>query len=436
MLTFLRPMDLSVIKNRLLSSKLFKDSFWAVFGNGIGNCLLLVAGIIIARILGKDLYGEYGMVKTTMFHIGYFATLGLGFTSTKFIADAIHQAHGCLRSTIKVTILATFLFSLVLCFTLFLFSQPIANWIEEPSVAPTFKALGIIIVFRALSVTSIGILAGFKDFKRTGINSIISGLVLLVFAYPLTIWWGLNGAFIALALSQGVNASFNLFFVAKRYCSVEGEDKIGKKIIVFTLPVAIQELSYMISTWGGTMVLTKYASLGEVGLWSAASQWNAIILFIPSLLSNVVLSYLSGLSSQQDSHDRMLKKMLGINFMCSFVPFVVVYALAGFIASFYGESFVDLKPILRVLILSTVFVCLSNVYQSNLLSEGKNWLLLIARVIRDALLISVLWSTLRYGVVHAALAYSWIYVSVYVVYFVLMSGIQVIIRRKKTCLDR
>ena len=65
----------------------FKDSFWAVVGNGSGYGLLLLAGIIIARLLGKDLYGEYGFIKTTMFQFAAFATLGLGYTATKFIAQ-------------------------------------------------------------------------------------------------------------------------------------------------------------------------------------------------------------------------------------------------------------------------------------------------------------------------------------------------------------
>lgn len=49
------------IKKRLLSSNLFKDSFWALFGTVIGKALSLFAGIIVARFLGKGLYGEYGM---------------------------------------------------------------------------------------------------------------------------------------------------------------------------------------------------------------------------------------------------------------------------------------------------------------------------------------------------------------------------------------
>jgi O-antigen/teichoic acid export membrane protein len=51
-------MTIKLIKEKILQSKLFKDSFWAVFGNGFGNALMLFSGIIIARLLGKDLYGE------------------------------------------------------------------------------------------------------------------------------------------------------------------------------------------------------------------------------------------------------------------------------------------------------------------------------------------------------------------------------------------
>ena len=75
--------DLPSLYQKIKTNKLAKDSFWSIFGNGLGNLLLLIAGIIIARFLGKDLYGEYGIVKTTMFYIAAFSTFGLGYTSTK-----------------------------------------------------------------------------------------------------------------------------------------------------------------------------------------------------------------------------------------------------------------------------------------------------------------------------------------------------------------
>lgn len=413
-------LSIKAVREKMSSSALFKDSFWAVFGNGLGHFLLLLAGIIIARLLGKDLYGEYGMVKTTMFHIASFSTLGLGFTSTKYIADAIENYPSRLKNIIRTSLGTTLSFSFFLCVLLFLFANQLALFIEEPETAPAFRALGVIIVFRAINTVSAGVLGGYKAYKTVGLNSIVSGLTLLVFSGLLTYKYGVVGSFIALALSQLVNAVMNVAAVLNLYRKEEGEENVAKEMLFFTFPVAIQEFSYMLCTWGGTMILTKYASFGDVGLWSAASQWNAIIMFIPSLLSNVVLSYLSGLARRQDSREKMLNKMLTINFVCSAVPFVLVYLLAGLISSFYGQTFGELKPILRVLTLSTVFICLSNVYQSNLLSEGKNWTLLFLRVIRDSLMLASLWVVLYRGVEHAAMAYSWIYVITYIIYFALM----------------
>lgn len=187
----------------------------------------------------------------------------------------------------------------------------------------------------------------------------------------------------------------------------------------------------MLATWGGTMILTKYASLGEVGLWSAASQWYTIILFVPNLLLNVILSYLSGLSNDKSGHSKMLKKMLAINFVCSFIPFVIVYVLAGFISSFYGNTFVGLPQVIRVVTISTILSCLSNVFHSSLLSEGRNWLLLAFRVFRDMFMLTTLWIVLKNGVEHASLAYSWIYVIANVLYFVLMAISEILYTKRQ-----
>ena len=102
------------------------------------------------------------------------------------------------------------------------------------------------------------------------------------------------------------------------------------------------------------MLLTKYASVGELGLYSAGAQWNSIVLMIPSLLSNVVLSYLSGSVNDEKQHDKMVNRMLLINFATTMIPFVGVYVFANFIASFYGSSFVGLPELMRVMVFTTI----------------------------------------------------------------------------------
>ena len=63
---------------RLKSSDLFKDSFWALAGSALGKGLSLLAGIAVARFLGKEVYGEYGTIRTTLFYIAIVSTFGFG----------------------------------------------------------------------------------------------------------------------------------------------------------------------------------------------------------------------------------------------------------------------------------------------------------------------------------------------------------------------
>lgn len=377
------------IINNLKNSKLFKDSFWAVFGNGIGSALFLSAGILIARLLGKDLYGEYGVVKSTMLYIASFATFGLGFTSTKFISQQVSENKSYIRSIIIDSMLITLVFSSLIAILLLIFAEPIAEFANAPSLSFAFRVLAIIIIFKALTTTQIGILSGLKSFRTIAVNSMVSGLFMLIACIPLSYFWGLTGALSCLFLSQVFNFLINQVSIHKINISLLGQIKqdFKNKLVAFSFPVALQESSFTICNWCAIILLTKYASVGEMGLYSASSQWNAIILMIPSLLTNVVLSYLSSSVNNKTEHKKTVAKMLLINFFCTLIPFVFVFFLADFIASFYGPSFGAMSKLLRLLTFATIFECCSSVFKSELMAQGRTWMLFSLRCIRDVILI-------------------------------------------------
>ena len=68
---------------------MLKDSFWALLGNLIGKGLPFVAGIFVARLLGSESYGEFGLIKSSLISIALFSSFGLGITATKFIAEVV-----------------------------------------------------------------------------------------------------------------------------------------------------------------------------------------------------------------------------------------------------------------------------------------------------------------------------------------------------------
>lgn len=417
---------------KIRESVLAKDSFWSVFGNGTGNFLLLIAGVLIARLLGKDLYGEYGMVKTTMFYIAGFASFGLSYTSTKFIAENISDNPERVNSVVSASLRISLSFSVVLSIVLVIFSKDIALFVNEPSLILPFRYLGIIIILRALANTLNGLLGGFKKYKRIGINNIISGATLFVTGVIFTYFWGIIGSFIGLVLSQSILCILNIIVLIKetrKYPSLR--NSCVKEILVFSIPVAIQELFFVICNWGVMLVLTKYASLGDVGVYSAAAQWYAVVLFIPTLLSNVVLSYLSGKNKDKEQYADLFKKLILINIICAIIPFVIVFLFSGVITSFYGDDFSGLKKVLNLLLAGTIFACAAGVLQSDYLARGRNWLLAVIRLLRDGMILCSLYIVLKNDSNDAAYKLATINTTVYFIYFILLFGADKIFGKKK-----
>ena len=69
-----------------IAKRMMSGAFWSFTGTALGKFCVFLTGIICARILGKEQFGELGMVRST---IGMFIILGaggIGVTATRFIA--------------------------------------------------------------------------------------------------------------------------------------------------------------------------------------------------------------------------------------------------------------------------------------------------------------------------------------------------------------
>lgn len=372
-----------MIIKRIISSSLFRDSFWTLLGNALGKGLTVLGGIIIAKLLGKDIFGEYGLLRNTLLLIAIFSTMGLGYTSTIHVAKYKQTNETLLFSLISSILKITLAFSSLIAVLVFIFSSHIANYLEDTSLTIGIKCLSVIIVFNALTTSQIGVLAGFKLFKETAYTNILSGICNFILSVSLTYIYGFNGALLALLLSQIFNCALNHLILRRQLSAL---NKYGKaplnSILRQSLPIALQEMSVSATHWLGSIILLKLTDYGEVGLYSAASQWAAVILFIPIALRNVVLSHLSSNQSMKQ-HNRILYSMISIYALSTFIPATIVVLLSNYITSFYGESFVGLPPVLAACCYATVFNSIYNVFSSEFMSRNRNWLMYAITIARD-----------------------------------------------------
>lgn len=376
-------MDIKQIISRLRDSKLFKDSTWALIGSILGKGLSLMAGIVVARFLGKEIYGEYGMIKNTLFQIAVFSTLGLGYTGTRFISKYLNSEKEHVGMYIRIIYNITFMMSGLLALLTFIFSKQIAIFLEVPENALAFKFTALIIIANAVNTAQVGILSGYKDFKVIAKNNTLGGIMTFVSSVGLTYIWGLYGALIALLVSMIFNAVINSLSIGKKtkeLPSFQSNKAIKyKEFISFSIPIALQESLYSVVAWSISVMMIKFSTYGELGLLQAANQWGNIVLFIPGVLKNVILSHFSSTS------DVLLlrKRMILTNFFATFIPMVGVFMFSRFISSFYGPSFNGLPVVMVFACMAAVPSSIAGVVLYELISAGRTWLSFLFRILRD-----------------------------------------------------
>ena len=379
------------IFHKLKSSHLVNDSFWALAGSALGKGLSLLSSIYIARFLGKEIFGEYGTIKNTLVYIAIVSTFGFGYSATKYVVEYLKSKNDRISSLVQVVRIITLIFSIVLAFLFFVFAEQISIFFDAPHIVGRLRISSFIVVVNAINATQIGILSGFKVFKKIAINDICFGIVVFISSLILTYIYGLNGAIIALLISYTFQIIFNDIILRKELLQYKGTRKLEigrneiKTMLKFSCPIALQESLYCVVHWLNTILIIKYGNYGEVGILSVSSQWVTLLLFIPSMLKNVIFSYMSSV----DNRELLLKKLVIIYFVATFVPVLVVCLLSNQICNFYGVSFTFLKPVLIINVFSTIFIAVSEVYSYELIVIGKPWQVFYSRILRDSAILLV-----------------------------------------------
>lgn len=375
---------------KLKINQLVKDSVYSLIGSFVGRGLGLAAGIVIARLLGKDVFGEYGIIKTTILTVGAFSTYGLGYTATKYVAELKRSNESRIPAFLKVANIITILFSGVIAIMLFIFSKYVAiELMGQSSLEKPLKILSLIVVFNAVSTTQLGVMSGFGCFNIIAKINSWMGVITFLLSSILTYYFLLVGALLSLFIIQLISCIVSFIFINNEMRSIGYREQADKKlfleVIYFSTPIALQEASYSFSGWVASLLMVKMSGYGELGMYTAAAQWYAIVLFIPGILRNVALSHLSKKNSNYREHSGVLKQIIVINVLSTLALVCIIAPFSILIEGFYGESFGGLGMLIILSILIALFTSVSNVYSQAYMSLSKNWLMFYFKLTREIL---------------------------------------------------
>lgn len=396
--------------------RLARGVFWSIAGSVISRGLILCATVLVARMLGKTVYGELGIIQSTVGMFGVFAGFGLGLTATKFVAEFRQSDPVRAGRIIGLSTLFAMGSGGLMAIGLLIFAPWLAqHTINAPQLAGILRIGALVLFINALNGAQTGALSGFEAFKTIAHINLFVGLI----SFPILVcgayFGGLTGAVWALVLNLCFNWLLNNLALQKealrhrvpisfRDCSMQ-----WPVLWRFSLPAALGRALVGPVDWAcGAMLVNRPDGFAEMGLFNAANQWRIAILFIPGMLGQVLLPLLSNLNEKSSEHQ--YRKLLVFNvFLNAAIALVVVLPLmllSRVIMSSYGPEFENGTSVLRVLAFSAVLAAVNYVVGQAIVSKGKMWIGFTFNSLWAIVLLITSWILLHKGYGALGLAYA------------------------------
>ena len=162
-----------------LKNKTVKGVGWSAADAFLGHGVTFIVGLVLARLLSPSEYGLIGIC--TIFTTVLSGVVDSGFSNALIRKkDATEKDY----STMFVTNMAM---SLILYILLYLCSPFIAEFFERPELISLVRAVGLVLIFQALSLVQYTRLTKRIDFKTktkaSFIAAVLSGIFGIVFAF-------------------------------------------------------------------------------------------------------------------------------------------------------------------------------------------------------------------------------------------------------------
>jgi O-antigen/teichoic acid export membrane protein len=406
----------------------------AVFTQGS----VFLSNIVVANLLGREIFGEYGMIQSTLLTLSGVAQVATGVTATKYVAEFRSTDKEKTGRILGICSALTFVTGVIASFLLLAGG----TWLATRTLRAPHLSRGIMIasgyvMFTVVNGYQAGALAGLEGYRTLARAGTLQGGLHFSVVTLCTWFYGLEGALAGLVASSA--GRWLLYHRALRTAGREQGisltyDGLWQErgiVLKFALPAALSGFTSMPALWFANAVLVRQdGGYSQMGIYSAANTLRALVLFLPALFNNVGMSLLNnerGLGNESN-----YRKIFWFNLAATSG---VAVAGAGFVAAAgpwllraFGKDFVGGGEVLRILMLSTLPEILAVASAQVVQSREKLWLSLFAIALpRDVSIVALAYYLApRYGAAGLAWAYtvSWMFTMAIVFYLVRTLGIQ------------
>lgn len=371
------------IKSSSLKLRFLKGLLWNAIGIFASRLFLLISSFLVARMLGRESFGELGIIQSTIGMFGVFAGLGLGLTSIKYLAEFKFKDKARAGRIISLTNLIALIISSLLALILILLSPLIASeTLAAQNLSLPLQLSSVLLFFSTLNGIQISILTGIEKFKRIAEINLLNGILTFLLITVGAFYFRLLGAVVALNLSILLTYLYSYYIVRielkKNNIKLSFKNCFKEKhiLINFSLPAFLAGALVSPVNWICSVILVNQKNgYAEMGVYNAANQLFSVLLFLPGIVGNTILPMLTEKITEQDSNSS--KKLIQYSIVLNGIIILPIIIISMFfsdsIMSLYGSQYSQYGNILVITIITALIYAIQLPVGNMITATGKMW---------------------------------------------------------------
>jgi O-antigen/teichoic acid export membrane protein len=364
-----------------LRNKTVSGIGWSAADAILGQGVTFLVGIVLARLLSPTEYGLIGIISI-------FIVVLNGIVDSGF-SNAIIRKQDTTDEDYNTMFFTNLLFSVVLYIGLYFLAPVIATFFEREQLIALTRAMGLILIINALSITQVTILTKKVDFKtktKASLTSaIISGIVGIILAYlGLGVW-----SLVAQQLTKQLLYTLCLWVLNKWIPTCTFSKQSFKYMWGFGWKLLLSGLLNNIWNQLYQVVVGKFYSPATLGQYSRSKEYaNILSSNFTMIIQRVSYPVLSAL---QDDKERMIygyRKIIKITMFVTAISMIFMGAVAEpLIYCLIGPQWHEAATYLPLICISMSLYPLHAINLNMLQVQGRSDIFLILEIIKKIIAI-------------------------------------------------
>lgn len=374
-----------------LKEKTAKGLFWGAINNGAQQVLVLLFGIILARILSPDEYGMVGMLTI-------FTLIGNSLQESGFRAALVN-----VRNIRHEDYNAVFWCSLLIgtCAYLLLFccAPLIARFYQEPELTPLARYC-----FLAIPIASLGTAQGAYLFRNLKVRQqalsgiiahVVSGCLGITLAFCGFSYWGIATQ----SLTYLITVTLCTWYFSPWRPTFRIDFRPLKPLFAFSSKLLITNIANQLNNNLLSVILGKYFNPQAVGNYNQANKWNGTgHQFITGMMGSVAQPVLASINDDRERSLRVFRKILRF---CAFLAFPAMFGLSivthELILITVGGKWTGSIPLMQLLCIGGAFIPLNTLFSNLIISQGKSNIYMWNIIAQVVLQLATVLTIVRFG---------------------------------------